>query len=228
MTAPMSFPPQMQVVLGERLAGPPTVINVAQHIADKNHFSTRIIPGGTRHLSTSRPLTVPTYFTQDGSPRTIKLEYFQLQTPPPTNLARSVTSVWGRVETLPSLTHDASVQCTGLGGAYLTTPLNTLKRQGCSPSSREALMLRCNQILDGNFLGQKDILPRSGPWGHRLVDPYSKSALTRGQRSRPSQSMGTFAGNKSTNPDAWRLPYTAGGFNRPRPLAYLQPFLLPK
>jgi len=30
MTAPMSFAPQMQVVLGERLAGPPTVINVAQ------------------------------------------------------------------------------------------------------------------------------------------------------------------------------------------------------
>ena len=56
-----------------------------------------------------------------------------------------------------------------------------LERQPWAASSRNAVIDRCNRIINGDFIADKDILPRSGPWKHRLVDPHKALRNTTGR-----------------------------------------------
>jgi len=56
-----------------------------------------------------------------------------------------------------------------------------LERQPWAASSRNAVIERCSQILNGDFMADKDILPRSGPWAHHLVDPHKALRKTTGR-----------------------------------------------
>jgi hypothetical protein len=56
-----------------------------------------------------------------------------------------------------------------------------LERQAWAASSRNAVIHRCNRIINGDFIADKDILPRSGPWKHRLVDPHKALRKTTGR-----------------------------------------------
>jgi hypothetical protein len=56
-----------------------------------------------------------------------------------------------------------------------------LERQAWAASSRNAVIDRCNRIINGDFFADKDILPRSGPWKHRLVDPHKALRKTTGR-----------------------------------------------
>jgi len=56
-----------------------------------------------------------------------------------------------------------------------------LVRQPWAASSRNAVIERCNRILNGEFIADKDILPRSGPWAHRIVDPHKALRKTAGR-----------------------------------------------
>jgi len=56
-----------------------------------------------------------------------------------------------------------------------------LERQPWAASSRNAVIERCSRILNGDFMADKDILPRSGPWAHHLVDPHKALRKTTGR-----------------------------------------------
>ena len=59
--------------------------------------------------------------------------------------------------------------------------MHILERQPWAASSRQAVIERCNRIIHGDFIADKDILPRSGPWAHRLVDPHKALRKTTGR-----------------------------------------------
>jgi hypothetical protein len=56
-----------------------------------------------------------------------------------------------------------------------------LARQPWAASSRNAVIDRCSKILSGHFIADKDILPRSGPWAHHLVEPHKALRKTTGR-----------------------------------------------
>ena len=72
---------------------------------------------------------------------------------------------------------------------------NILERQPWAASSRNAVIERCSRIINGNFIADKDILPRSGPWSHSLVEPHKALPVTRG---------------RTEHPDAWRVGFVEG------------------